>query len=139
MHSWCQCRLRVSELASLRRLAVSIERRERYNPLSLNDYLLDIFSHRLLVAQRHVFFPFLLFVQAVVHNLIGLVHNELMLFNVLVGAYSQRLHHDVDVLEFKMRHAFEQPVKLGGTFSEIKRDCHVDRVVGLLESLEDRL
>lgn len=69
---------------------------------------MDVFSHRLLITQCHVFRPLFLFVQRVIDDLLGGValELELVLLDVHVRAHPQRLHGHVDVLEFQLGHVF---------------------------------
>lgn len=64
----------------------SVQRSERYNSRCLNHYLLDVFSHGLLIAQRHVFFPFFLFVQTMIDSLVCFLHQEFMFIDVNISA-----------------------------------------------------
>lgn len=43
------------------------------------------------------------------------------------------------MLKFKMRHVFQKPIKLRGTFAEMQSHSHVNWIVGLGQTRENFL
>ena len=62
-----------------------------------------------------------------------------MLFDVFIGAYTKSFYHNVNMFEFQMRHIFQKPIKLSGTFPELQGDGHVYWIMGFFKSFKNLL